>query len=88
MVAAFLDARLKAGMDSVNRAGQCIDTAYMEPLYHSIKGELIRLSHFRNMDHLRREIGRFINQFYNTVWVTQVLSIARRWNMEYERMAD
>jgi len=39
----------------------------MESFYHSLKGELIRKTKFESVVHLRKEIGRYINQFYNSV---------------------
>ena len=39
----------------------------MESFYHSLKGELIRKTKFESIAHLRKEIGRYINQFYNNV---------------------
>ena len=83
---AFQDALTKAGIEhSVNRPGHCTDNAYMESFYHSLKGELIRKSHFKDIDHLRRAIGRYINQFYNTVRLHSGLDYNSP--MEYERMA-
>ena len=52
---------------SVNRIGYCTDNAFMESFYHSLKGELIRKTKFESIAHLRKEIGRYINQFYNNV---------------------
>lgn len=52
---------------SVNRIGYCTDNAFMESFYHSLKGELIRKTQFESLAHLRKEIGRYINQFYNNV---------------------
>lgn len=52
---------------SVNRIGYCTDNAFMESFYHSLKGELIRKTKFKSVNHLRKEIGRYINQFYNQV---------------------
>lgn len=52
---------------SVNRIGYCTDNAFMESFYHSLKGELIRKIKFESIAHLRKEIGRYINQFYNNV---------------------
>lgn len=58
----------KYGMHhSVNRAGYCTDNAFMESFYHSLKGELIRKTHFKGIEELRSELGRYINKFYNTV---------------------
>ena len=59
---------------SVNRIGYCTDNAFMESFYHSLKGELIRKSKFKSPAHLRREIGRYINQFYNLVRLHSGLS--------------
>lgn len=52
---------------SVNRIGYSTDNAFMESFYHSLKGELIRKTQFESLAHLRKEIGRYINQFYNNV---------------------
>ena len=59
---------------SVNRIGYCTDNAFMESFYHSLKGELIRKSKFKSPAHLRKEIGRYINQFYNLVRLHSGLS--------------
>lgn len=50
---------------SVNRIGYCTDNAFMESFYHSLKGELIRKTVFKNVSVLRKEIAGYINQFYN-----------------------
>ncbi len=52
---------------SVNRPRHCTDNAYMESFYHSLKGELIRKRTFLSFKDLHRELGRYINQFYNSV---------------------
>lgn len=59
---------------SVNRIGYCTDNAFMKSFYHSLKGELIRKSKFKSPAHLRQEIGRYINQFYNRVRLHSGLS--------------
>lgn len=52
---------------SVNRPGYCTDNAFMESFFHSLKGELIRGSVYKNVKALRQALSRYINQFYNTV---------------------
>lgn len=75
----------KNGMHhSVNRPGCCTDNAYMESFYHSLKGELIRKARFKDMKELRRELGRYINQFYNTVRLHSGLEYLSP--IEYERV--
>lgn len=64
----FQDLLLKFGFKhSVNRIGYCTDNAFMESFYHSLKGELIRKSKFESVSHLRKEVGCYINHFYNRV---------------------
>ncbi|EAR08142.1 ISCps3, transposase orfB [Reinekea sp. MED297] len=82
----FQSALSKAGIEhSVNRPGYCTDNAYMESFYHSLKGELIRNQLFNGIDHLRREMGRYINQFYNRVRLHSGIEYYSP--IEYERMA-
>ena len=67
---------------SVNRPGHCTDNAHMESFYHSLKGELIRGSVYKNVKHLRRSIGQYINKFYNAVRLHSALGYCSP--MEYE----
>lgn len=50
---------------SYNRQGYCTDNAHMESFYHSLKGELIRGSRYRNQDDLRAGLSSYIDGFYN-----------------------
>ncbi len=70
---------------SVNRPGHCTDNAFMESFYHSLKGELIRKSYFKNIDELRRKLKQYINQFYNLVRLHSGIGYCSP--IEYERMA-
>ena len=58
---------LKQGMKvSVSRAGMCTDNAHMESFFHTLKAELIRGRVFREDNELRKALGSYINQFYNS----------------------
>ena len=52
---------------SVNRPGHCTDNAFMESFYHSLKGELIRGTFYKGLKSLRKDLGKYINKFYNAV---------------------
>ncbi|WP_353351540.1 integrase core domain-containing protein [Oceaniserpentilla sp. 4NH20-0058] len=51
----------------MNRIGHCTDNAFMESFCYSLKGELTRKTKFAPLAHLRKEIGRYIKQFYNNI---------------------
>lgn len=70
---------------SVNRPGYCTDNAFMESFFHTLKGELIRKTNFSGFSQLHRELGRYINQFYNTVRLHSSLGYTSP--MKYERIA-
>ncbi len=70
---------------SVNRLGCCTDNAYMESFYHSLKGELIRKRTFGSFKQLHRELGQYINQFYNSVRLHSGLGYTSP--IQYEQMA-
>ena len=81
----FQEALTKSGIEhSVNRPGYCTDNAFMESFYHSLKGELIRKTDFKNMDELRKLLGRYINGFYNLVRLHSGIEYCSP--IEYERM--
>ncbi|CAM3879475.1 IS3 family transposase [Parendozoicomonas haliclonae] len=50
---------------SMNRAYHCTDNAEMESFFHTLKGELITGTTFRNVYHLRDSIAGYIQHFYN-----------------------
>ena len=76
----------KAGIEhSVTRPGHCTDNAFMESFYHTLKGELIRQTAFNKYQDLHCALGRYINQFYNSVRLHSGLGYSSP--MEYERMA-
>ena len=52
---------------SLNRPGHCTDNAFMESFYHSLKGELIRGTIYKGFHALQKDLGRYINKFYNAV---------------------
>ena len=52
---------------SFNRPGRCTDNAHMESFFHSLKTELIRGNVYKTMNGLRRNLAKYINQFYNAV---------------------
>lgn len=52
---------------SLNRPGYCTDNAFMESFFHSLKTELIRGNTYTKIGELRRELSRYINNFYNSV---------------------
>jgi len=52
---------------SFNRPGRCTDNAHMESFFHSLKAELIRGNVYKTIKSLRRELSKYINQFYNSV---------------------
>jgi len=52
---------------SVNRPGYCTDNAFMESFFHTLKGELIRGTHYRSQEELRQSLSSYINQFYNPI---------------------
>ena len=52
---------------SFNRPGYCSDNAFMESFFHTLKGELIRESRYRNVHELRNALSGYINGFYNSV---------------------
>lgn len=52
---------------SFNRPGHCGDNAFMESFFHTLKGELIRQSIYKNVKMLRRALSGYINGFYNGV---------------------
>ncbi len=70
---------------SVNRPGYCTDNAFMESFYHSLKAELVRKRKFRSFKQLHRELGRYINQFYNSVRLHSGLGYTSP--IKYEQMA-
>jgi transposase InsO family protein len=64
----FKDELARNGIkQSFNRAGYCGDNAFMESFFHTLKGELIRKSKYRNVKALRRALSGYINGFYNCV---------------------
>lgn len=66
--AKYQELLMRYGMkQSLNRAGHCTDNACMESFYHSLKGELIRGTTFRSVQHLRKSLANYINSFYNSV---------------------
>lgn len=69
---------------SVNRPGYCSDNAYMESFYHSLKAELIRGTDFRCAKNLRKELGRYVNGFYNSLRLHSGLNYMSP--IEYEAM--
>lgn len=80
----FQDTLVKYGLThSVNRPGHCTDNAFMESFYHSLKAELIRGNFFNSAAELRRELKRYINQFYNSVRLHSGLGYMSP--MEYEQ---
>lgn len=52
---------------SVNRPGYCTDNAFMESFFHSLKAELIRGNSYTQVKKLRKELSKYINNFYNAV---------------------
>lgn len=69
---------------SVNRPGHCADNAYMESFYHSLKAELIRGTDFRSVKDLWKELGRYVNGFYNSLRLHSELNYMSP--IEYEAM--
>ncbi len=69
---------------SVNRLGHCTDNAYMESFYHSLKAELIRGTVFRCVKDLWKELGRYVNGFYNSLRLHSGLNYMSP--IEYEAM--
>jgi transposase InsO family protein len=55
----------KGILASVNRPGYCQDNAHMESFFHTLKAELVRGRHFQCVNHLRKQLNSYINQFYN-----------------------
>ncbi len=52
-------------LPSVNRPMRCTDNAEVESFFRTLKGELIHGSHFSSDEALRREVGAYINDYYN-----------------------
>lgn len=70
---------------SSNRAGHCTDNAFMESFFHTLKGELIRHSKYKNVFDLRKALSGYINGFYNRTRLHS--SIGYQSPIEFERCA-
>ena len=51
-------------IQSMSRKGNCLDNAMMENFFGIMKSELLYLQKFRDMDHFKQELKKYI-QYYN-----------------------
>lgn len=52
-------------VQSMSRKGNCWDNAVSESFFHSLKTELVYLSHFNTREQAKQEIFEYIEVFYN-----------------------
>lgn len=50
---------------SMSRKGNCLDNAVIESFFGTLKSELFYINTFRNMEHLKDEIERYIHYYNN-----------------------
>lgn len=63
----FRDILSKNGItQSMSRKGNCIDNAAMESFFGTLKSELLYLQKFKDIDHLIREIRKYIIYYNNS----------------------
>jgi putative transposase len=72
-------------LHSLSRPGKCTDNAHMESFFHSLKGELIRVTSFKSGDELKYVLAHYINDFYNHKRLHS--GIGYYSSIGYERMA-
>lgn len=52
-------------VQSMSRKGNCLDNAMMENFFGIMKSELLYLQEFRDMDHFKQELKRYIHYYNN-----------------------
>ena len=52
-------------VQSMSRKGNCLDNAMMENFFGLMKSELLYLQEFRDMDHFKQELKRYIHYYNN-----------------------
>ena len=52
-------------IQSMSRKGNCLDNAMMENFFGIMKSELLYLQEFKDMDHFKHELKKYINYYNN-----------------------
>ena len=52
-------------IQSMSRKGNCLDNAMMENFFGIMKSELLYLQEFKNMDHFKKELRKYIHYYNN-----------------------
>ena len=60
-------------VQSMSRKGNCLDNAMMENFFGLMKSELLYLQEFKNMDHFKQELKKYIHYYYNNDRIKQRL---------------
>ena len=60
-------------VQSMSRKGNCLDNAMMENFFGLMKSELLYLQEFKDMDHFKQELKKYIHYYYNNDRIKQRL---------------
>lgn len=69
---------------SMNRPGQCTDSAEVESFFKTLKGELLHATSYISLRHLRKHIKDYIEGFYNSERLHS--SLGYRTPIEFEKI--